>query len=113
MHRASASKPVSEPTTLRVFPGANGEFTLYDDDGISQAYLGGRGNWIRMTWNDATRTVTLEPGAPKGATDVVRPRAFRVVLPDGRLNDVSYAGRRVAVTFLERPKIGETVRTSR
>jgi hypothetical protein len=26
-----------------VFPGANGAFTLYDDDGISQAYLAGRG----------------------------------------------------------------------
>ena len=85
----STDEPVSGPTTLRVFPGANGDFTLYDDDGTSQQYLGGRGNWIRMTWTDATRTLTLEPGAPSGATDVVRPRAFRVVLPDGRTNDVS------------------------
>jgi hypothetical protein len=51
-----------------------------------------------MTWTDATRTLTMQPGAPSGATDVVRPRAFRVVLPDGRTNDVSYAGRRVTVT---------------
>ena len=104
-------RAVSGPTTLRVFPGANGDFTLYDDDGTSQEYLAGRGNWIRMTWNDATRTLTLEPGAPSGATDVVRPRAFRVVLPDGRTNDVSHAGRRVAVAFQERPKIGETITT--
>ena len=59
----------------------------------------GRGNWIRMTWNDATRTLTLDPGAPAGATDVVRPRAFRVVLPDGTAKDVSYTGRRVTVVF--------------
>ncbi len=100
--RQYADEPVSGPTSLHVFPGANGAFTLYDDDGISQAYLAGRGNWIRMTWNDSTRTLTLDPGAPAGATDVVRPRVFRVVLPDGRTNDVSYNGRRVTVVFQER-----------
>jgi len=97
--RQYADEAVSGPTSLQVFPGANGAFTLYDDDGISQAYLAGRGNWIRMTWNDATRTLTLEPGAPAGATDVVRPRAFRVVLPDGSAKDVSYSGRRVTAVF--------------
>ena len=43
--------------------------------------------------------MTLEPGAPAGSTDVVRPRAFRVVLPDGQTKDVSYTGRRVSVVF--------------
>jgi hypothetical protein len=52
-----------------------------------------------MAWNDATRTLTLDPGAPAGSTDVVRPRAFRVVLPDGSAKDASYAGRRVTVVF--------------
>ena len=97
--RQYADEPVSGPTTLNVFPGANGAFTLYDDDGISQAYLAGRGNWIRMTWNDGTRTLTLDPGAPAGATDVVRARAFRVVLPDGSAKDIPYNGRRAAVVF--------------
>jgi alpha-glucosidase (family GH31 glycosyl hydrolase) len=105
--RQYTDEPVSAPTTLRVFPGANGDFTLYDDDGISQDYLRRRGNWIRMAWNDATRTLTIEPGAASGATDVVRPRAFRVVLPDGHTQDVSYAGRRVSVAFQERPKVGD------
>ena len=43
---------MTEPTTLHVYRGANGEFTLYDDDGISQEYCKGRGKWTRMTWND-------------------------------------------------------------
>ena len=98
--RQYTDEPVTEPTTLHVFPGANGAFTLYDDDGISQAYLAGRGNWIRMTWNDATRTLTLEPGAPAGATDVVSDRKFRVeLLPEGSTKEVSYVGRRVQVIF--------------
>jgi hypothetical protein len=52
-----------------------------------------------MTWSDATRTLALEPGAPAAATDVVRQRAFRVVLPDGQAKDVTYNGRRVTVVF--------------
>lgn len=97
--RQYTGEPVSGPTSLNVFPGANGAFTLYDDDGISQAYLDGQGNWIRMTWTDATRTLTLDPGAPVGATDVVRPRIFRVMMPDGQTQDVSYNGRRTSVVF--------------
>jgi alpha-glucosidase/alpha-D-xyloside xylohydrolase len=97
--RQYTDEPVSGPTTLRVFPGAPGLFTLYDDDGISQQYISGRGNWIRMSWNDVTNTLTLEPGAPAGSTDVVRNRDFRVVLPDGRTKDVSYTGRRATVVF--------------
>jgi alpha-glucosidase/alpha-D-xyloside xylohydrolase len=97
--RQHTGETIAGPTTLRVFPGRNGDFTLYDDDGISQQYLNGRGNWIRMAWNDATNTLALEPGAPSGSTDVVRNRDFRVVLPDGRSKDVSYGGRRVTVVF--------------
>jgi alpha-glucosidase/alpha-D-xyloside xylohydrolase len=97
--RQYTEEPVSGPTTLRVFPGTNGAFTLYDEDGISQQYLNGRGNWIRMAWNDATKTLTLEPGAPAGSTDVVRNRDFKVVLPDGRTKDVTYSGRRSVVVF--------------
>ena len=39
--RQYTAQPVTEPTTLRVYRGANGQFTLYDDDGISQEYLKG------------------------------------------------------------------------
>lgn len=98
--RQYTSQPVSEPTTLRVHPGANGQFTLYDDDGVSQDYLAGRGSWIRMVWEDRSRTLTLEPGAPAGATNVVSPRIFRVeIVGDGASRDVRYEGRRVQLKF--------------
>jgi alpha-glucosidase (family GH31 glycosyl hydrolase) len=95
--RQYTAEPVTEPTTLRVFPGANGQFTLYDDDGISQAYLNGRGSWIRITWNDQTRVLTLEPGAPARALNEMTRRSFRVVLPDGRTAPIDYRGQRVSV----------------
>jgi alpha-glucosidase/alpha-D-xyloside xylohydrolase len=98
--RQYTSQPVSEPTTLRVFPGADGHYTLYDDDGISQDYLTGKGAWIRMTWNDRARQLTIASGAPRGTTNVAIERAFRIVLmPDGTTKDVTYSGKRVRVVF--------------
>jgi alpha-glucosidase/alpha-D-xyloside xylohydrolase len=98
--RQYTSQPVSEPTTLRVYRGANGAYTLYADDGISQEYLRGRATWTRMTWDDRTRRLTIEPGAPRGATNLGGPREFRVmVLPEGTSKSVSYTGQRVQVAF--------------
>ena len=98
--RQYASQPVTEPTTLKIFRGANGQFTLYEDDGVSQEYLSGRGSWIRMTWNDGSKTLTLEPGTPNGATNVASERKFRVeLLPERTVKDVSYAGKRVQAIF--------------
>ena len=52
------------PTTVRVFPGANGSFALYDDDGQSLGYRDGSDSktmWIRFQWNDADRRLTIAP----------------------------------------------------
>jgi alpha-glucosidase (family GH31 glycosyl hydrolase) len=98
--RQYTSQPISEPTTLRIYGGADGEYTLYEDDGISQDYVKGRGSWTRMTWNDRAKQLTLEPGAPKGATNVATRRTFRVLLlPEGAAKEVTYSGSRVRVAF--------------
>jgi alpha-glucosidase (family GH31 glycosyl hydrolase) len=74
--RQYTAQPVNEPTELRIFPGADGEFTLYDDDGETPGYLGGpdpKAIWIQFNWDDSAHTLTIEPdtrmkkwpGAPK------------------------------------------------
>ena len=98
--RQYTSEPVAEPTTLRVYRGADGQFTLYEDDGISQEYLQGNGSWTRIAWNDREGQLTIEPGAPRGATNVVAERAFTVqVVPDGATRQVTYSGKRVQSRF--------------
>ena len=98
--RQYTSEPVSEPTTLRVYRGADGQFTLYEDDGISLEYLQGKGSWTRIVWNDREGQLTIEPGAPRGATNVVTERAFKVqVLPDGATRQLIYSGKRVQSKF--------------
>ena len=98
--RQYTSEPVTEPTTLRIYRGADGQFTLYEDDGIGLEYLQGKGSWTRIAWNDRARQLTIEPGAPPGATDVVTTRAFKVqLLPDGATGEVTYSGKRIQSRF--------------
>jgi alpha-glucosidase/alpha-D-xyloside xylohydrolase len=99
--RQFMDQEVDGPTTIKVFAGADGAFTMYEDDGISQDYLENRGTWTRMTWNDATRTLTIEPGPPAGATNATSAEREFVVqlLPVGETRTVSYAASRVSVTF--------------
>ena len=94
--RQYTAEPVSEPTTINVYRGANGDFTLYDDDGVSQQYLRSGGRETRFTWSD--RAATLSIAHVRGAASA---RVFRVrVLPDGMTRDVRYDGRRVRVPRL-------------
>ncbi|MEW6156860.1 MAG: TIM-barrel domain-containing protein [Verrucomicrobiota bacterium] len=61
--RQFTAEQVSEPTTLRIHPGANGLFTLYDDDGQSLGYRDGSDTrivWIRFRWDDVARRLTIE-----------------------------------------------------
>jgi len=57
------AEKVEAPLTVRVFPGANGRFVLYDDDGISFRHE--RGDFLRllMNWNDAGHELKLELAA--------------------------------------------------
>jgi len=45
---------------LRVYPGADAEFTLYQDDGITYAYEKGESRITRLHWNDAAQKLSHE-----------------------------------------------------
>jgi alpha-glucosidase (family GH31 glycosyl hydrolase) len=56
---------VSEPMTVIVYPGADGAFTMYEDDGRSFDYRKGEFMRMAMTWRDSNRTLFLRlaPGS--------------------------------------------------
>jgi alpha-D-xyloside xylohydrolase len=49
----------ADPVTLYVYAGADGRFSLYEDDGLTFQYEKGSFARIPITWNDATRTLTI------------------------------------------------------
>jgi len=98
--RQYAGEKVEEPTTLKVYRGADGSFTLYEDDGISLDYLQNKATWTRLTWNDRTRRLTIEPGAPPGASSAPVSRSFKVqLLPEGTTKTVVYKGQKTEVAL--------------
>ena len=48
---------------LRVYPGADADFTLYDDDGKTYAYENGESRITHLHWSDATQKLTQQ-GVP-------------------------------------------------
>jgi alpha-glucosidase/alpha-D-xyloside xylohydrolase len=52
-----ALEPSAEPVRLTVYPGADGSFQLYDDDGLSFAYEKKAYALVDLKWNDASRTL--------------------------------------------------------
>ena len=99
--RQYLEEEVDGPTTIRVYRGADGEFTLYEDDGTSLDYLQNRGTWTRMIWDDDEGRLTIEPGGPEGAVNFLpEARPFRIeLLPSGETRTVQYRGSRVEVGF--------------
>lgn len=52
------------PIELRVYPGSDGETSLYNDDGETYRYEEGVRSTLTIHWNDASRTLSFN--APRG-----------------------------------------------
>ncbi|MBR4366428.1 MAG: DUF5110 domain-containing protein [Bacteroidaceae bacterium] len=83
---------------LRIYPGADASFTLYEDEGDNYNYERGQYTTIQMQWNDRTHTLTIAPrqGQYPG---VLSERQFTIVLPDGASKTIYYNGSEVSIKF--------------
>ena len=76
---------------LRVYPGADGAFTLYEDEGDNYNYEKGIYSTITFQWNDKTRTLTIHDR--KGDyPGMLKHRQFTITLPDGATHTIDYDG---------------------
>jgi len=54
----STEKP-ADPIELRIYPGADGDFTLYEDENDNYNYAKGAHATIQLHWEDASKTLTI------------------------------------------------------
>ena len=81
---------------LRVYPGADGSFVLYEDEGDNYNYEKGMYSVIQFSWNDKKHTLTI--GARKGEyPGMLQTRIFTVVWPDGTSKTVNYQGQEINI----------------
>lgn len=68
-----------DPITLFVYAGANGEFTLYEDDGLTYRYEKGLCTQIPIRWDQVSKTLTI--GKREGSfPEMLTERTFAAVL---------------------------------
>jgi alpha-D-xyloside xylohydrolase len=75
--RAYADAPSEEPLELRVYPGRDGSFTLFDDAGDGYGYLRGERSTVTINWTDHSQRLRINarqgtyPGMPATLTIAV------------------------------------------
>jgi hypothetical protein len=70
----------ANPLVVTVYPGADGEFTLYEDDGTSPAYLKGRYALTPLRYrNQGSQGVAITVGSAKGSY-AGQPRSRQIVV---------------------------------
>ena len=85
-----ADAPSDEPIQLRVYPGASGTFSLYDDAGDGFGYEKGDYSLVQLAWNDRSRTLSL---AAREGSYASTPR-FRIICgaAPSATRELSYTG---------------------
>jgi alpha-D-xyloside xylohydrolase len=96
-----AGQTPDAPIELRIYPGANGDFELYNDSGDSYGYEKKEYTITPIHWNDATHSLELGtaqgkyPGMPTARTFhivVVRPGTGVGPEPSSEFKEVRYSG---------------------
>ena len=83
---------------LRLYPGADGTFTLYEDEGDNYNYERGIYSTITFTWKDKAHTLTI--GTRQGEyPGMLKTRQFTIVLPDGTTKTINYDGQSQEMTL--------------
>jgi alpha-glucosidase/alpha-D-xyloside xylohydrolase len=93
------NEKVDGPLTLLIYPGTDGAFTLYEDDGATFNYR--KGEWMKtaLLWNDRRRTLTLRLAeGSKMLSPLQRNIEIRVV-PGKATRKIAFEGKPTEVRF--------------
>ena len=81
---------------MRVYPGANGSFVLYEDEGDNYNYEKGAYATITFEWNDSKKMLTI--GDRQGNyPGMLKTRTFTFVMPDGQQKQIEYSGSKTEI----------------
>ena len=85
---------------IRIYPGRECEFTLYEDDGVSYGYERGEFSTVSLSWDDANRTLYIDdregsfPGMAESRKLTVKLMGDRIIS-----TELVYDGRACSIRF--------------
>ncbi len=88
----------SEALTIRIYPGADAEFELYEDNGADYGYEAGEYSVIPFRWDDKKHKITIKKreGDYPGMQAM---RRFIIALPGGEQFPLEYSGDEIELTI--------------
>ena len=97
--REHVEQTVAEPMTVVVYPGADGAYSLYEDDGRSFAYRKGEFMRIDMAWRDQSRQLSMRlAGGSRMLAPATRPMRVRAAGSQA-VKDVVFSGKPLTVAL--------------
>ncbi|WPU94866.1 glycoside hydrolase family 31 protein [Mucilaginibacter sabulilitoris] len=99
----------ADPISLYVYAGKDGNFTLYEDEGINYNYEKGAFSTIQLSYNEASKTLTIH-GRQGGFPGMLSKRRFNIVLirkdkavplnsDSTNTQQINYEGKEVTLKF--------------
>jgi alpha-D-xyloside xylohydrolase len=79
-----------------VYPGADGDFSLYEDEGTNYNYEKGQRSTIHLHWNDKRKELSI--GQRYGQfSGMLQSRQFKIVAVDSSsMHQATYRGAKIA-----------------
>lgn len=83
---------------IKVYPGTDSDFVLYEDEFDNYNYEKGTYTEIPFHWNEKSKTLTIDVRKGK-YPGMIDKRNFNLILPDGQQKTISYSGKSISVKF--------------
>lgn len=98
--RQYTAEKSKDPLTIRIYRGADGDYTLYEDDGESLAYLHGDAVQTHFQWDDKAAVLTIGRHKESPAATVQGTRMLRIeILPEGKTKNVELSDETAKLDF--------------
>jgi alpha-D-xyloside xylohydrolase len=101
-----ATEKPADPVELRVYPGVDAEFVLYEDENDTYNYEQGKYAKIAISWNESEKTLTIKDRQGE-FPGMLKERLFRVVWvtpkngfgiePAKQAEEVQYSGKEIKI----------------
>ncbi len=96
----------TDPIEIRIYPGANGTFDLYEDENDNYNYEKGKYSLINLKWDDALRILTISD-RKRGYKGMPQGHIFNIVIvkddkgagldPAKPAKQISYTGKKIVI----------------
>lgn len=93
-----AEQPSDEPLLIKVYPGNDSSFTLYDDEGDNYDCEHDAFSTVTLHWDDKSHCLNIGPRQGSYVGQLAK-QPIRVMLPDGNTREVQNSGLATTVSF--------------